>query len=219
VAQIFHPSTNSISRVSIFSALFLLGGLLWILAAINRSSYVTDADVIRAQPVQFSHAHHVGGLGIDCRYCHTSVEVSAFAGIPATQICMNCHSQIWAGSDILKPVRESFQTAIPLRWTRVHNLADFAYFDHSIHINKGVGCVTCHGRVDRMPLMRQEASLQMEWCLGCHRDPAPNLRPREFIFSMSWQAPVAEVNLGEKLMQEYGIESPELLTSCSTCHR
>jgi cytochrome c peroxidase len=219
VAQIFHPSTNTISRLSIFSILFLLGALLWVLAAINRSSYVTEADVVRAQPVQFSHEHHVGGLGIDCRYCHTSVERSAFAGIPATQICMNCHSQIWAGSEMLKPVRESFQTAIPIRWTRVHNLADFAYFDHSIHIAKGVGCTTCHGQVDRMPLMRQEASLQMEWCLACHRNPAPALRPKQFVTSMEWQPPAEQPNLGQKLLKEYNIKSPELLTSCSTCHR
>lgn len=219
MAQIFHPSTNTISRVSIFGILFLFVGLLWILSAINRSSYVTEADVVREQPVQFSHQHHVGGLGIDCRYCHTSVEVSSFAGIPATEICMNCHSQIWAGSDMLRPVRESLQTGIPIRWTRVHNLADFAYFDHSIHVSKGVGCGTCHGQVDRMPLMRQEATLQMEWCLSCHRDPAPALRPKEFIFNMEWRPPPGEPGLGEKLLKEYRIKSPELLTSCSTCHR
>jgi hypothetical protein len=220
VPQIFHPSTNTISRLSIFGLLFLLLGALWLLAAIDRSSYVTDAGVVRAQPVQFSHQHHVAGLGIDCRYCHTSVETSSFAGIPATAICMNCHSQIWAGSEILKPVRDSFQTGIPLRWTRVHNLPDFTYFNHSIHVHKGVGCVTCHGQVDRMPLMHQESSLQMEWCLACHRDPAPSLRPREFVFSMDWRPTLGEeVALGQRLMKEYKIGSPELLTSCSTCHR
>ena len=219
MAQIFHPSTNTISKVSIFGAIFLFAGLLWVLAAIYRSSYVTAAGVAREQPVPFSHQHHVGGLGIDCRYCHTSVEKSSFAGIPATEICMNCHSQIWAHADMLRPIRESFRTGTPIRWIRVHNLPDFAYFDHGIHVSKGVGCVTCHGRVDRMPLMWQVESLQMEWCLGCHRNPAPFLRRREFIFSMDWQPPPGEVNLGQQLMQQYGIKGPEHLLSCSTCHR
>ncbi|HWO43208.1 MAG TPA: cytochrome c3 family protein [Candidatus Eisenbacteria bacterium] len=220
MAQIFHPSTNTISRLSIFGALFLVIGLLWILAAIDRSSYVTEAGVVREQPVPFSHQHHVGGLGIDCRYCHTSVEESSFAGIPATEICMNCHSQIWAASDMLKPVRDSFKTGEPLRWQRVHNLPDFVYFDHSIHVHKGVGCATCHGPVDRMPLMWQAESLQMEWCLGCHRNPAPALRPREFITSMDWRPPAGqEAALARRLAEEYEISSPEVLTSCSTCHR
>jgi ferredoxin len=220
MAQIFHPSTNTISKLSIFGALFVLIGSLWLLAAIYRSSYVTEAGVVREQPVPFSHQHHVGGLGIDCRYCHTSVEQSSFAGIPATDICMNCHSQIWAGSDMLKPVRESLRTDTPIRWTRVHNLPDFAYFNHSIHVHKGVGCATCHGRVDQMPLMWQAQSLQMEWCLECHRNPAPFLRPKEFVFSMEWQPPADESNARQQqLMKQYEIAGPELLTSCSTCHR
>ena len=217
--QIFHRSTNTISRFSIFGVLFLLIGLLWVIAAINRSSYVTEQDVVREQPVPFSHDHHVGGLGIDCRYCHTSVETAAFAGIPATSICMNCHSQIWATSDVLKPVRDSLQTDTPIRWTRVHNLPDFAYFNHAIHVRKGVGCSTCHGPVDRMPLMRQEHTLQMEWCLSCHRQPEQFLRPREEIFNMGWQPAGDQIELGQKLMKDYQIKSPAVLTSCSTCHR
>jgi hypothetical protein len=217
--QTFHRSTNTISRLSIFGALFLLVGLLWLLAAINRSSYVTEQDVARAQPVPFSHDHHVSGLGIDCRYCHTSVEVSPFAGIPATAVCMNCHSQIWSASDVLRPVRDSFQSGNPIRWTRVHNLPDFAYFNHSIHVRKGVGCSTCHGPVERMPLMRQAASLQMEWCLGCHREPERFLRPRHEVFNMSWQPPADPMALGRKLMKDYNIKSAAVLTSCSTCHR
>lgn len=219
MAQIFHRSTNTLSRFSIFGALFLVLGLLWVLAGINRSSYVTEQDVAREQPVPFSHDHHVGGLGIDCRYCHTSVEVSSFAGIPATAVCMNCHSQIWSTSEVLKPVRDSFESGRPLRWTRVHNLADFAYFDHSIHVRKGVGCATCHGRVDQMPLMRQAASLQMEWCLECHRDPARYLRPREEIYNMSWQPDGDQLAVGRRLMKQYNVASPAVLTSCSTCHR
>jgi len=217
--QIFHRSTNTISRFSIFGVLFLLIGFLWVIAAINRSSYVTEQDVVREQPVPFSHDHHVGGLGIDCRYCHTSVETAAFAGIPATSICMNCHSQIWATSDVLKPVRDSLQTGTPIRWTRVHNLPDFAYFNHAIHVRKGVGCSTCHGPVDRMPLMRQEHTLQMEWCLNCHRQPEQFLRPREELFNMGWQPAGDQIELGQKLMKDYKIKSPAVLTSCSTCHR
>lgn len=219
MAQIFHRSTNTISRLTIFGALFLLGAVLWLMAAINRSSYVTNENVARAQPVPFSHDHHVGGLGIDCRYCHTSVEVSSFAGIPATAICMNCHSRIWSTSEVLKPVRDSLQSNTPIRWTRVHNLADFAYFNHSIHLRKGVGCSTCHGPVDQMPLMWQSASLQMEWCLACHRQPERFLRPREQVFNMNWQPDADQLALGRKLMKAYNIRSAELLTSCSTCHR
>ena len=219
MAQIFHRSTNTLSRLSIFGALFLVIGLLWLIAAINRSSYVTEQNVTRAQPVPFSHDHHVGGLGIDCRYCHTSVEVSSFAGIPATAVCMNCHSQIWSTSEVLAPVRESFRTNTPIRWTRVHNLPDFAYFNHGIHVRKGVGCSTCHGPVDQMQLMWQAASLQMEWCLECHRAPERFLRPREQVFNMSWRPGADQVRLGRALMKEYNIKSPAALTSCSTCHR
>ena len=218
MAQIFHPSTNTLSRLSIFGALFLVIGLLWLLAAINRSSYVTDQNVAREQPVPFSHEHHVGGLGIDCRYCHTSVEVSSFAGIPATSICMNCHSQIWSTSEVLAPVRESFRTGTPIRWARVHQLPDFAHFNHSIHVRKGVGCSTCHGPVDRMQLMWQAASLQMEWCLECHRQPERFLRPRDQVFNMNWQPAGDQIALGRQLMKEYNVKNTALLTSCSTCH-
>lgn len=219
MAQIFHRSTNTLSRLSIFGALFLVAGSLWLIAAINRSAYVTEQNVARAQPVPFSHDHHVGGLGIDCRYCHTSVETSSFAGVPATAICMNCHSQIWSTSEVLKPVRESFRTGAPIRWTRVHNLADFVYFDHSIHVRKGVGCSTCHGPVDQMPLMWQSASLQMEWCLDCHRQPERYIRPREQVFNMSWQPGADQSPRGSELMKQYNIRSAAALTSCSTCHR
>jgi hypothetical protein len=219
MAQIFHPSTNTISRVSIFGFVFFIVAVLLLLGAIDRSFYVTEVGLAREQPIQFSHDHHVGGLGIDCRYCHTTVERSSFAGIPATEICMNCHSQIWATSDMLRPVRESLQTGSPIRWNRVHELPDFSYFDHSIHVNKGVGCVTCHGRVDQMPLTSQAASLQMEWCLACHRNPSPFLRPRQFVFDMEWQPPPGETDLGQRLMRDYKIKSPAHLTSCSICHR
>jgi hypothetical protein len=219
MSQVFHRSTNTLARFSIFGLVFLLGGGLWLIAAISRSSYITETDVVRAQPVPFSHEHHVGGLGIDCRYCHTSVEVSSFAGLPSTATCMNCHSQIWSGSDVLKPVRDSYQSGVPIRWTRVHNLPDFVYFDHSIHVNKGVGCATCHGRVDRMPLMWQDQTLQMEWCLDCHRGPEQFLRPREQIFNMDWRPETDQRSLGLRLIKQYNIQSAPVLTSCSTCHR
>jgi hypothetical protein len=216
VSQIFHRSTNTISRVSIFGALFVAGGLLWLLAAVNRSPWVTQAQVARAQPIQFSHERHVAGNGIDCRYCHTSVEESAFAGIPPTKTCMNCHSEIFSNSPFLEPVRMSFANNTPIRWTRVHDLPDFAYFDHSIHVSKGVGCTTCHGQVDRMPLMLQEHSLQMEWCLDCHRNPERYVRPRDAVFSVAYRPPSNQREIGKRLVAEYHIQN---LTSCSTCHR
>jgi cytochrome c7-like protein len=216
MAQIFHRSTNTISRVSVFGGIGIIVVLVATLAAINRSSYVTEVGVARSQPVQFSHKHHVSDDGIDCRYCHTSVEESSFAGIPSTKICMNCHTQIWAESPILEPVRESFRSGKSLEWTRVNNLPGFVYFDHSIHVHKGVGCSTCHGRVDQMPLMWREHSLYMEWCLECHRNPERFVRPREQVFNMDWQPPADQIALGQKLVQQYKIES---LTSCSVCHR
>jgi hypothetical protein len=216
--QIFHRSTNTISKVSIFVAVLLLLTSLWMLAAIDRSDYVTQAGVVRAQPVPFSHKHHVSGVGIDCRYCHTSVEESAFAGIPPTKTCMNCHSQIWADSPMLEPVRASARNDRSLEWIRVHDLPDFVYFDHSIHVRKGVGCVTCHGQVDQMPLMWREKSLQMEWCLECHRAPERFIRPREAVFSMEWEPPEDQIALGQRLVKEYKIRVAQL-TNCSICHR
>ena len=214
--QIFHHSTNTLAKVSIFGALFAAAGGLWLVLEVNRSSYVTQAGVARTQPVQFSHQHHVGGMGLDCRYCHTSVEKSAAAGIPPTQTCMNCHSQIWNTSPELEPVRESFRSGKSLEWVRVHDLPEFAYFNHSAHVNKGMGCTTCHGRIDRMPLVWQEASLQMEWCLECHRAPEKFVRPQHEVFNAAYEPPPDQLELGRKLVREYGLKPR---TSCSTCHR
>jgi hypothetical protein len=216
LAQIFHPSFNILSKFSIFGSVFFLTLLGWAWIKFVRSDYVTGAGVVREQPVPFSHQHHVGGLGIDCRYCHGSVETSSFAGVPATKVCMNCHSQIWAESPLLKPVRESYRTGKSLEWNRVHDLPDFVYFDHSIHVKKGVGCSTCHGHVDQMPLTRQVASLYMEWCLECHRQPERFVRPREQVFNMAWQASSDQRQTGLDLMKDYKIERH---TDCSTCHR
>jgi hypothetical protein len=186
---------------------------------IAESPYETRQDVPREQPVPFSHEHHVGGLGLDCRYCHTTVETSSFANIPPTKTCMNCHSQIWSTSPTLEPVRASFRTGNSIPWTRVHDLPDFVYFNHSIHVNKGVGCESCHGRVDQMPLTWQESSLQMDWCLDCHRNPEKVLRPRANITTMGYHPAGNQEEIGRRLMKENNIQSTRVLTSCSTCHR
>jgi len=194
----------------------LLGGLGWIASEVNRSSYVTDVDTAKDQPVPFSHKHHAGGIGIDCRYCHTSVENSSFAGIPATETCMSCHSQIWANSPMLEPVRASFRENKSLEWIRVNDLPEFVYFNHGIHVTKGIGCVTCHGRVDEMPLTWRQQTLHMEWCLDCHRMPEKYVRPRDQVFSMEWKPDGDQLELGRKLVAEYKIRK---LTDCYTCHR
>jgi hypothetical protein len=214
--QIFQRSANTLSKVSIFGVLTLVGGLILLAIVLQRSTYVTRAHEYVEQPIQFSHLHHVTDDGIDCRYCHTSVETSAFAGIPPTKTCMNCHSQLFNTEPILEPVRASFREDKPLHWVRVHDLPDFVYFNHSIHIKKGIGCESCHGRVDQMPLTIQEQSLQMEWCINCHRNPEQYVRPRSEITTMGYRPPVPQSVIGPQLVKEYGINS---LTSCSTCHR
>jgi hypothetical protein len=216
MSQVFHRSTNTISRLSIYGFVFIVAGLGWVLLTLNRSPYVTGTNVALSQPVPFSHKHHVEAMGIDCRYCHTSVEDSSFAGIPPTKTCMTCHSQIWATSPMLEPVRESFRTDQPLRWVRVHDLPDFVYFNHSIHVKKGIACETCHGRVDQMPLVWQEKSLQMEWCLECHRQPERIVRPREAVFEFGWEPPADHPGLGAQLVNDYKIRKAAY---CSACHR
>jgi len=243
MSQIFHRSTNTLSRATIYGAIVVIAVLTWVLLEFQRSPYLTYAGVRKPQPVPFSHQHHVTGLGIDCRYCHTSVENSSFAGIPQTKTCMNCHSQIWTNAALLEPVRASYRSGESLQWTRVNQLPDFVYFNHSIHVNKGVGCNTCHGPIDQMPLTYQYASLQMEWCLNCHRAPQQNLRPRAEVFNMRYQPPTVsspvtvdvktftdQESLGDYLATKYrvrigriytsdGQRSVSDITSCSTCHR
>ena len=219
MSQVFPKSANAWSKASVITIVFGLLGLGWVILTIQRSDFVTSANEFVEQPVQFSHQHHAGGIGIDCRYCHTSVEVSPSAGIPPTKTCINCHSQIWSTSSYLEPVRASFRDDKPLNWVRVHDLPDFVYFNHSIHVTKGVGCETCHGRVDRMPLMMQTSSLQMEWCLDCHRDPSRYVRPRDQITTMGYQPAEAQSEIGARLVKEYKIAGVEHMTSCSVCHR
>ena len=219
MSQVFPKKANAWSKASILAIGFVLLGLGWLILTLQRSDYVTAANQFVEQPVQFSHQHHAGGIGIDCRYCHTSVEVSPSAGIPPTKTCINCHSEIWSTSPYLEPVRASFRDDKPLNWVRVHDLPDFVYFNHSIHVTKGVGSETCHGRVDRMPLMIQKSSLQMEWCLDCHRDPSRYVRPRDQITTMGYQPAVAQSEIGPRLVKEYKIAGVEHMTSCSVCHR
>ncbi|HEX5474724.1 MAG TPA: cytochrome c3 family protein [Vicinamibacterales bacterium] len=219
MSQIFHRSSNIYSKLSIL-AILVFGGLgAFVVFGLSWTGYVTGEGVTRDQPIQFSHAHHVGSMGIDCRYCHTSVEESSFANIPPTKTCMNCHSQIWTNAAILEPVRASYRDNKPLQWWRVHDLPDYVYFNHSIHVNKGVGCATCHGQVDNMPLIYQQASLQMRWCLNCHRNPAKYVRPRDQVFNMNWTPPADDPGLGARLVKDYKIMDVRQLTSCSTCHR
>jgi len=219
MSQVFPKSANAWSKASIIALVFVLLGVGWLVLTLQRSDFVTGANNFIEQPVQFSHQHHAGGIGIECRYCHTSVEVSPSAGIPPTKTCINCHSQIWNTSPYLEPVRASFRDDKPLNWVRVHDLPDFVYFNHSIHVTKGVGCETCHGRVDRMPLMIQKASLQMEWCLDCHRDPSRYVRPRDQITTMGYVPVEAQSVVGQRLVGEYKIADKEHLTNCSVCHR
>jgi hypothetical protein len=221
MGQLFSPGSNTFFRV------FLLGGVAGVLGlggigyAIYRSPYMTMQNVPRDQEVPFSHQHHVGGLGLDCRYCHTSVEDSSFAGLPPTETCMTCHSRVWTGAPMLAPVRESLATQQPLAWNRVNQLPDFVFFNHSIHVQKGVGCSSCHGRVDQMPLTWKAHSLYMRWCVDCHEAPEKQLRPRDQIFNMAWEPGPDQEVLGTNLMREYHIRTERLsqLKDCSMCHR
>jgi hypothetical protein len=219
MSQIFPRSSNAVVRMSLAGVLsvVLLGG--WIVFTLMRSSWLTKQNEFVEQPLQFSHAHHVGGVGIDCRYCHTSVEKSSFAGIPPTKTCMNCHSNLWTNAPILEPVRASFRDDKNLTWVRVNDLPDFVYFNHQIHVRQGVGCVTCHGPVDKMPLMYQAKPLLMEWCLDCHRAPEKYLRPREEVFNVAYTPPSNQLELGLRLKREYNVSDVRHMTSCSVCHR
>lgn len=216
MSALFPKHSNTLARLSL-----AIGGLIPVAAIAGlmiyvRTPYAYGTGHPYEQPVQFDHRHHVKDLGLDCRYCHTAVEQSATAGLPPTQLCMGCHAQVWNKSPLLDPVRNWYFTDRPIPWKRVHNLPDFVYFNHSIHVNKGVGCYSCHGRVDEMPSVQQVQSLTMGWCLDCHRNPAVNIRPKDQITNLAWVADGDPVELGTKLMKEYDVHTR---TSCSTCHR
>ncbi len=216
MAQIFHRSTNTIARLSIYGAVILIALLGYAVDVVNKTSYVTEVNNARPQPVPFSHKHHVGELGLDCRYCHTSVEVSSSAGMPPTETCMTCHSQIWTNSEMLAPVRASYTNSKSISWTRVNAVPDFVYFNHSIHVAKGVGCTTCHGPVGEMNITWRGQTLYMRWCLECHNAPERFLRPRSEVFDAFYQAPSNQLTLGRQLMKDYKVQK---LTNCTTCHR
>ncbi|HIG47109.1 MAG TPA: cytochrome C [candidate division Zixibacteria bacterium] len=220
--QIFSPAANTWLKASIVGGALLVSTVIGTILYLSSTSYVTRQHQIRPQPVAFSHRHHVNQLGIDCRYCHTSVEESNFAGMPQTKTCMTCHSQIWTEAPILEPVRQSYATGQSLEWTRVHDLPDFVYFDHSIHIKKGIGCESCHGAVNEMALMWQENSLQMMWCLECHRNPEQNIRDRADVFKFESQPdytpPSDQLALGAQLVRGYRVNKAQL-DNCSICHR
>ncbi len=219
MAQLFSPRANTQSRVILAAVVLFVCGAGWATSEIFWAPYTTDVGIPFQQPVPFSHQHHVSGLGIDCRYCHTSVETSSFAGIPSTDTCMTCHSQLWTEAPLLEPVRASMINHQPLKWTRVHDLPDFVYFNHSIHVAKGVGCSTCHGRVDQMPLTWKTETLYMKWCIDCHRSPQKSLRPADQIYNMAWQAPANHESLGRKLAEQNHVDLSGRLINCSTCHR
>jgi hypothetical protein len=192
MAQVFDRNSNALARMSLVLTGLIVIALGVALNSLQRSPWVTRQGQRPDQPIPFSHKHHVEGLGLQCQYCHTSVEKSSYAGIPPTKTCINCHSQIWTNADMLAPARTSWATGASINWIRVHDLPDFVYFNHEIHVNKGIGCASCHGRVDEMPLMYQQNTLQMEWCLNCHRNPAENLRPTSEIYNMAWAGPSGE---------------------------
>jgi hypothetical protein len=215
---IFGPQSNSLFKliiVAVVGFIFFAGsftyGLYW-------SSYVTNSKVVQAQPVPFSHKHHVGELGLDCRYCHTSVEKAASAGMPSTHTCMTCHSQIWQNSPILKPVRDSYLKQTPIAWTRLYRLPDYVYFNHSIHVGKGIGCASCHGQMDQMPITWKNKAFYMRQCVDCHRNPEKQIRPESEVFNLNWKAPLDQDYQGQMLTEKYHIQK-KLLTDCTTCHR
>lgn len=218
MSQLFGPAANSIAKASLVGILALLIAGAGFGYHFVFSPYATNVGVAVAQPVPYSHALHVGELGLDCRYCHTNVETSNSAGIPTTESCMGCHAQVATDSEALQPVRASLENDKPLEWVRVHDLADYVYFNHAIHIRQGIGCESCHGRIDRMPVVAKAESLQMVWCLDCHRDPAAHIRPREAVFAMGYTPSTDQSILGPQLVAEYGIETARL-DDCSICHR
>ncbi|MBI5687008.1 MAG: cytochrome c3 family protein [Verrucomicrobia bacterium] len=216
MGQLFHPNANAIAKISIFGGVFIVAALVWAAAELYRSPYVTRAGDPISQPVPFSHKHHVSDVGIDCRYCHASVERSSFAGIPPTKTCIGCHAILWADAPMLEPVRKSFQTGDPIRWKRVNYLPQFVFFNHSIHVNKGIGCTSCHGPVGEMPLTWQQETLHMRWCLDCHENPEKFVRPVEEVFNPHWKPPANQLEQGRKLVKQHNIKK---LNDCYTCHR
>jgi hypothetical protein len=216
--QLFPRAANTVARMCIFGVVVALGGTGWTAYTVWWSPYMTRVNVPLEQPAPFSHKHHATELGIDCRYCHTGAETSAYAGIPPTETCMTCHSQIWRDAPMLEPVRASLREDRPLRWTRVNDLPDFVFFNHSIHVHKGIGCVECHGPIDKMPITWRGQSLYMKWCLDCHRVPEDHIRPRNLVFDTRPSGAVRPEDAGAELVRDYHVNK-EQLADCSICHR
>lgn len=240
MAQIFHPSTNTLARVSLFGAAIAPLAIIMTLSAFTRSPYVTKVNVPRDQPVPFSHEHHTNELGIDCRYCHQSVENSSYAMLPPTETCMSCHSQVWTNSPLLEPVRESWRTGNAIRWNQLNKLPEFVYFNHSLHVDRGLNCNICHGPVQTMQLAYRAQAFTMAWCLECHRNPANWVGDPAKVFGLYWkiqrnealtpeEAALAsgrddyhrtgkELEEGRAWVKRHGIQT-EQLTDCWICHR
>ncbi|MBS3965802.1 MAG: cytochrome c3 family protein [Truepera sp.] len=217
MAQLFPPNANAFAKWSIIGGLILVVLLVWVMAAYARIAN-DRVGVPVEQPVAFSHRLHAGELGLSCLYCHTSVDTAAFAGIPSTETCMSCHTQIRVGDPRLAVVQASWDTDTRIAWNRVHDLADHVFFDHSAHINSGIGCSECHGPVHQMDGMWKNEPLTMAWCLDCHRAPELYIRPREEVFNMDWQRPADQLAFGHSLVKAYDINR-DLLMQCSTCHQ
>lgn len=223
MAQLFRPGADTLARMVLFAIVLVPIAGVALAYGVRVSPYMTGQNATLEQPVPFSHKHHVGDLGIDCRYCHTGVEKAAYASLPSTQTCMTCHSQVWTNAKLLAPVRESCERKEPIRWNRVHRLAQYVYFDHSIHVAKGVGCSECHGAVHEMSLMRQATPMTMGWCLDCHRNPGPRLRPESAVYDTAWTprddpAGPDPVRRARFYTAHYKIDASHL-TDCSVCHR
>lgn len=218
-AQIFSKNANALVWVSFIGLILLIGGIVAAMIGIYLSPWYTDVGIPKAQPVPFSHKHHVDQLKIDCRYCHATVERAAHAGYPSTDTCMSCHSQVWTNSPLLQPVRDSYRTNQPILWRRIYDLPDFVYFNHSIHVAKGIGCASCHGRVDQQHLVAKAQPLYMGWCLGCHRNPQDSVRPRDEVFNMAFDPLSLPLATRLQLVEEYQIPTDGRLTNCYICHR
>ncbi len=217
MAQLFRPRANTVARIVLLCVFALPFAALLIHVALMNSPYFTGQGNIPQQPVPFSHKHHVGELGLDCRFCHNSVQTSARAGVPPTHVCMGCHSQLFTHQKILAPVRASYRSGTPLHWQQVNRLPDYVYFDHAVHVNNGIGCTTCHGPVGQMPMMRQARSLTMGFCVACHRDPGRFVRKPSEVFATNWSPHNSQAEI-RKLIAHYMIKTTHL-TDCSTCHR
>lgn len=216
---LFEPRADLFLRIGLLAAIIAAGLIVWTVYGVMFSSYGTGAGEFVSQPVPFSHAHHVSGLGMDCRYCHANAAETAQVGMPTTDTCMHCHAQLWTDAGLLAPVRESWRTGRPLHWQRVHKLPDFVFFDHSVHVSAGVGCATCHGRVDQMPLMTQVHSLYMRWCLDCHQHPDQYLRPPQSVYQMDGNS-VHEGGEAElAALAADNARGGAALTDCTACHR